>query len=1585
MKFNKKFLSIFFIAVLAFVLVACGGTTTAAPTTAAPTTEAPTTVAPTTQAPTTAAPTTLPIDWATIEASLRTEYSATLEDEDFVAVADLTLLTVIGDANITWSSSNTTYLGHDGTVVRPSYSTGNQTVILTATLEIGGQTHEVMFFVTIGALDKTDQERANEVLDKVMVFPFKEKWSSADSDSLEFLTSATDADGVAYDVTWESSHPQYIATDGTIVQPEDADVVVTMTATVNIGGVDFTRTKDFTVAKMEEGTPVSSIAEAIALGEDTYVKLLGVTVIAKHTSGDVFLTDGVDIIYIYTPTFESVIGGVYDISGIVDIYHNAPQLAGSDTQPLRAEASTAPATSAPIQVMASILDVIADQTMPTPENLFQYQAYTVTAKVYYNSAWGNYSVFLVPSDYDFDAPLAEGATQPNGDSIMIYYKSDMTVLQAFHGTEITIDIITQGWRSDKSVWYANFFGTAADVEINIADDQEAVDTALAALDYPGTIVEDTTLDFPASLYGVTLTYTSDNVAIDVTTGAVDAASQVAQITVTLTVDAERGTATGQKVFTIKVGELPVSSVADVLAGSTSDLFKVQATIIGGGYATYQIQDGTGAIAVYVASALRTFFSENVGNVVELVGTRDTYNGLNQIRVETITFIEAGTLPVAVNVDGVEDLLPFQNQLIELTAYQVTVKTVDPTYGNISLTLTNLRDGSTIAARWDSRFVIPTELNTVLTNLAVDDIINIQAILGWFNSPQITISAQTVITMTTDAEKLAADVATLPATIETTSGATEMAPLAGPYGSTFVWDATEITAAGGTYDPVTGEIVYPDVLVDTVYNVTATVSLGTETPVDVSIAITVLAMTDAEKLAAAIADTGIDEDCDGYQVVTLPLTGLYGTTISWTIVSGDATLDVDGTTLTYNQADAVADVVLEATFVNGLESQAVQFTVTVTPVTVIDDFSAFFVMTDGINYDIADDVYVYITGTVTANSYDGLFLQDANGVGFFMYQPDSDSTMNIGDTVVYYGQVDTYNGARQLGYGADLMELVSTANATTPVVFTATDMVGIDITDAGKLVTFTGLEVKEYLGSQVIFTVDDGVSTRDISLRYYTNFADYLPIMFQPGDVLPDVTFNIYNFRDGIAQIDMLVFTAGQPAFDALDLTVTNAMTYAYDPVYDYLFETSVKADNNIHNVYLQSVLETANPGNMYAGIMNDMARYLGAIYRATSSVVTQIEYKDVVYTWDALEPNIGSNWYNGPTSLVSVITADFLGGTLTDGVTLKLGDGTFNYYLELTFEVTMDLDQAVIDVLVDAVSYEYTPAYTYLANSVVYDDYAMYSEYYQSVLDAANPSDPMSGIMNDMARYLGAIYRVTGSNITTIIYDGIEYTWNEAGLLLGSNWEDSLGATLVSVIVTDFGLGTLTNSVPLTFRNALGHEVAVALEFAIVAEPAPITELFFSEYGEGGSNNKWLEIYNGTGAAIDLSAYSVELYSNGASTATNTLTFAPGTMLADGDVYVIYNSSSAAAIIAEGDVSSNVTFFNGDDAVALLKGTTVIDVIGVIGNDPGSSWTVGTGSTVNYTLVRKSTVLGPVTTFDPAEWDVYPQDTFDYIGSHTVA
>ena len=50
-----------------------------------------------------------------------------------------------------------------------------------------------------------------------------------------------------------------------------------------------------------------------------------------------------------------------------------------------------------------------------------------------------------------------------------------------------------------------------------------------------------------------------------------------------------------------------------------------------------------------------------------------------------------------------------------------------------------------------------------------------------------------------------------------------------------------------------------------------------------------------------------------------------------------------------------------------------------------------------------------------------------------------------------------------------------------------------------------------------------------------------------------------------------------------------------------------------------------------------------------------------------------------------------------------------------------------------------------------------------------------------------------------------------------------------------------------------------------IAQAATPTELFFSEYIEGSSNNKALEIYNGTGAAVNLTTggYNLLMSFNG--------------------------------------------------------------------------------------------------------------------------
>ena len=70
---------------------------------------------------------------------------------------------------------------------------------------------------------------------------------------------------------------------------------------------------------------------------------------------------------------------------------------------------------------------------------------------------------------------------------------------------------------------------------------------------------------------------------------------------------------------------------------------------------------------------------------------------------------------------------------------------------------------------------------------------------------------------------------------------------------------------------------------------------------------------------------------------------------------------------------------------------------------------------------------------------------------------------------------------------------------------------------------------------------------------------------------------------------------------------------------------------------------------------------------------------------------------------------------------------------------------------------------------------------------------------------------------------------------------------------------------------------------------AQCTDLFFSEYLEGSSNNKAIEIYNPTSSRIGLDNYEVRLYNNGASTPNTTMTFSSTDSIDSYGVYVISN------------------------------------------------------------------------------------------------
>ena len=181
---------------------------------------------------------------------------------------------------------------------------------------------------------------------------------------------------------------------------------------------------------------------------------------------------------------------------------------------------------------------------------------------------------------------------------------------------------------------------------------------------------------------------------------------------------------------------------------------------------------------------------------------------------------------------------------------------------------------------------------------------------------------------------------------------------------------------------------------------------------------------------------------------------------------------------------------------------------------------------------------------------------------------------------------------------------------------------------------------------------------------------------------------------------------------------------------------------------------------------------------------------------------------------------------------------------------------------------------------------------------------------------------------------------------------------------------------------------------------AQCDNLFFSEAAEGSSNNKYLEIYNPTGADVDLSGYAFPNVSNAPAVVGEYEfwnTFPAGAMVAAGDVYIIAHPSADPTILAEAD--HTFTFLsNGDDGFMLVQGDETsfvqIDAVGDWNGDPGSGWAVAgvANGTQNHTIVRKSSVLAgnggdwitsAGTTAEDSEWIVLDQNDWSDLAMHT--
>jgi hypothetical protein len=267
-----------------------------------------------------------------------------------------------------------------------------------------------------------------------------------------------------------------------------------------------------------------------------------------------------------------------------------------------------------------------------------------------------------------------------------------------------------------------------------------------------------------------------------------------------------------------------------------------------------------------------------------------------------------------------------------------------------------------------------------------------------------------------------------------------------------------------------------------------------------------------------------------------------------------------------------------------------------------------------------------------------------------------------------------------------------------------------------------------------------------------------------------------------------------------------------------------------------------------------------------------------------------------------------------------------------------------------------------------------------SAYDSGSPVPALSLVSSTAD---GVDYGFAGGTLsfTPSVAGSFEFVFQASNELGTASATATVAVSEASTLIPTAGIADLaSDSFTVNWTATTGgstYQVQVATDDAFsTGGGGSATDLFISEYIEGSSNNKAIEIFNGTGSPVDLDAggYALRIYSNGG---TSPSTIALAGTIADGDVWVVANTSANAAILAAADQTSGSLGFNGNDVVALAKNDANLDVVGTIGSSADFAKDV--------TKVRLSSVSAGTTTYAPAEWDDLATDATSDLGSHAFA
>ncbi len=160
------------------------------------------------------------------------------------------------------------------------------------------------------------------------------------------------------------------------------------------------------------------------------------------------------------------------------------------------------------------------------------------------------------------------------------------------------------------------------------------------------------------------------------------------------------------------------------------------------------------------------------------------------------------------------------------------------------------------------------------------------------------------------------------------------------------------------------------------------------------------------------------------------------------------------------------------------------------------------------------------------------------------------------------------------------------------------------------------------------------------------------------------------------------------------------------------------------------------------------------------------------------------------------------------------------------------------------------------------------------------------------------------------------------------------------------------------------------LGFTLFGVSASQAQVLITQYYEGTSNNKWIELTNIGSSAFDLSTLTLSLWTNANAEAYKTNGTPSGSLVLSGSLgastsFLLANSNAVLPAYATPDATSNTVInFNGNDSITLWSGATfatanIVDAIGFTnaGNEGANTSFYRANNGVGYDTTAGSTAL----------------------------